>query len=78
LKIIFLNGDIYLSFHNSSFALRYFFLKCKWQGHNVTHPMFQGGRVFDIILYLLYHFILFYFKNIILYYISTIALFFIY
>ncbi len=25
LKIIFLHGEIYLSFHNSSFALRYFF-----------------------------------------------------
>jgi hypothetical protein len=30
----------YLSFHNSSFALRYF-LKCKWQGHSVTHPLFS-------------------------------------
>jgi hypothetical protein len=37
----------YLSFHNSSFALRYFFY-CKWQGHGVTHPLFWyggGGRV---------------------------------
>ncbi len=30
----------YLSFHNSSFALRYFLKKCKWQGHSVTHPLF--------------------------------------
>jgi hypothetical protein len=28
----------YLSFHNSSFALKYF-KKCKWQGHSVTHPL---------------------------------------
>jgi hypothetical protein len=28
----------YLSFHNSSFALRYF--QCKWQGHSMTHPLF--------------------------------------
>jgi len=31
----------YLSFHNSSFALRYF-LKCRWQGHIVTHPFVWG------------------------------------
>jgi hypothetical protein len=31
----------YLSFHNSSFALRYILLKCKWQGHSVTHPLFE-------------------------------------
>jgi hypothetical protein len=29
----------YLNFHNSLFALGYFFI-CKWQGHNVTHPLF--------------------------------------
>jgi hypothetical protein len=29
----------YLSFHNSSFALRYV-LKCKWQGQSATHPLF--------------------------------------
>jgi hypothetical protein len=29
----------YLSFHNFSFTLIYF-LNVKWQGHNVTHPMF--------------------------------------
>jgi hypothetical protein len=30
-----------VSFHNSSFALRFF--KCKWQGHSVTHPLFNNG-----------------------------------
>ncbi|CAK9214304.1 unnamed protein product [Sphagnum troendelagicum] len=30
----------YLSFHKSSFALRYFMYH-KWQGHNVTHPLFH-------------------------------------
>jgi hypothetical protein len=29
----------YLSFHNSSFALRFFSL-CKWQGRRVKHPLF--------------------------------------
>jgi hypothetical protein len=29
----------YLSFHNSSFAF-YDPFKSKWQGHNVTHPLF--------------------------------------
>jgi hypothetical protein len=28
----------YLSSHNSSFALKYY-LKCKWQGNSVTHPL---------------------------------------
>jgi len=32
----------YLSFHNSSFALRYSFW-CKWQGHNLTHPLLNFG-----------------------------------
>ncbi len=38
----------YLSFHNSSFALRLTF-NCKWQGHSVTHPLFIYGcvRIFE-------------------------------
>jgi hypothetical protein len=28
----------YLSFHNSFFCLK-LLLKCKWQGHSVTHPL---------------------------------------
>jgi hypothetical protein len=43
-----------LNFHNSSFALRYFFL-CIWQGYNVTHPLFVcklvgyvRGRDYDV------------------------------
>ncbi len=30
----------YLSFHNSCFAFKQDTLKCKWQGHTVTHPLF--------------------------------------
>ncbi len=30
----------YLSFHHSSFALRYFL--CNWQGHSVIHPCFPS------------------------------------
>ncbi len=36
--IIFFQGEKYLSFHNSSFPLRYF-LNVKWQGHSLTHPL---------------------------------------
>jgi hypothetical protein len=32
----FFEGYIFENFHNSSFALMY----CKWQGHNVMHPLF--------------------------------------
>jgi hypothetical protein len=32
----------YLNFHHSSFAIRYFLkTNCKWQDHNVTHPLFS-------------------------------------
>jgi hypothetical protein len=33
----------YLSFHNSSFALRFYFIYYKWQGHGATHPLFWYG-----------------------------------
>ncbi len=36
----------YLSFRNSSFALRYFL--CKWQGHSVTHPLFLGFQTCEV------------------------------
>ncbi len=36
----------YLSFHNSSLALRYSFLNVKWQGQSVTHPLFILGFFF--------------------------------
>ncbi len=29
----------YLSFHNSSFALRSILFNVKWQGHSVTQPL---------------------------------------
>jgi hypothetical protein len=29
----------YLSFHNSSFALRYFFMYINGKAHSVTHPL---------------------------------------
>jgi hypothetical protein len=38
-KIIFLHGEIYLSFHNSSsFAVRHFFMQMA-RPESVTHPL---------------------------------------
>jgi len=41
-----LHGEIYLSFHNSSFALRYFL--CNWQGHSVSDtPLVYVAQLVD-------------------------------
>jgi hypothetical protein len=41
----------YLSFHNSSFALRYLF-NAKWQGCSVTHPLFVCFIVVSLVMLL--------------------------
>jgi hypothetical protein len=40
MKIIFLHGEIF-EFPSSIFCLKIFIFNCKWQGHNVTHPLFD-------------------------------------
>ncbi len=43
-----------LKFHNSSFALRYFFW-CKWQGHSVTLiPLFTFGNWNQDMIFILF------------------------